>query len=216
MKKGKRRRYVMTARAAKTEATKARICASAIELYSGGAIEEFTLEEVARRSDTTVQTVLRIFGSKEDLLFAALEEMAKGDAPLKASPPGDIPAAVVAIFDVYETIGDFVIRRLNDEQRHPALKPLLDAGRHGHRAWVKTAFAPFLQKLQGSEQTQLLHALTAVTDVYVWKRLRRDSGLSRTAAETVVRKLITGAVQQETSHGSDSLVELVGRRKPAA
>jgi AcrR family transcriptional regulator len=215
MKKTKRR-YVMTARAAKTEATRERIRASAVELYSGGEIDEFTLDEVARRAGTTVQTVLRTFGSKEDLLFAALEVMADSGVPLRTTPPGDVAEAVTAIFDVYETMGDFVMQRLNDERRHPALKPLLAVGRHGHRSWVKTAFAPLLQKLQGSEQAQLRHALTAVTDVYVWKLLRRDSGLSRAAAEAVVRKLITGVVQQETSHGTDSLAELVRRREPAA
>jgi len=214
--KRRKRPYVMTARAAKAEATRERIRASAIELYSGGAIEEFTLDEVARRAGTTVQTILRTFGSKEDLLFSALEIMADSGVPLRTTPPGDIAEAVTAIFDVYETMGDFVIRRLNDEQRHPALKPLLDVGRHGHRAWVKTAFAPCLRELHGSEQTQLLHALTAVTDVYVWKLLRRDRGLSRAASESVVRKLIKGVVQQETSHGTDSLAELVRRREPAA
>jgi len=214
--KRRKRPYVMTARAAKAEATKARIRASAIELYSAGAIEEFTLDEVARRSGTTVQTVLRIFGSKEDLLFGALEVMADRGVPLRTTQPGDVAEAVTAIFDVYETMGDFVMQRLNDERRHPALKPLLAIGRRGHRTWVKTAFAPCLQKLQGSEQSQLRHALIAVTDVYVWKLLRRDSGLSRAAAEAIVRKLINGVVQQETTHGTGTVAELVRWREPAA
>jgi len=110
--KRRKRPYVMTARAAKAEATRARIRASAIELYSGGAIEEFTLDEVARRAGTTVQTILRTFGSKEDLLFSALEIMADSGVPLRTTAPGDIAEAVTAIFDVYETMGDFVIRRL--------------------------------------------------------------------------------------------------------
>jgi AcrR family transcriptional regulator len=215
MKKVKRR-YDMTARAAKAEVTRERIRASAQEIYSGRAIEEFTLDEVARRAGTTVQTVLRIFGNKEDLLFSALEGMADSDTPLKASPPGDVPAAVAAIFDIYETMGDAVIQRLHDEPRHPALKPLLDRGRNGHHNWVKTAFAPFLQKRHGSERAQLLGALNAATDVYVWKLLRRDSGLSRAAAEAVVNKFIMGVIQGEQSRGTDSLVELVRRRQPAA
>jgi AcrR family transcriptional regulator len=211
-----KRRYDMTARAAKAEATKERIRSSAKELYSGRAIEEFTLDEVARRAGTTVQTILRAFGSKEDLLFSALEGMADTDTPLKASPPGDIAAAVAAIFDIYETMGDAVIQRLHDEPRHPALKPLLDGGRAGHRNWVKTAFAPFLQKRHGSERAQLLQALNTATDVYVWKLLRRDGGLSRAAAAAIVHKFIIGVVQGEQHHGTDSLVELVRRRQPAA
>lgn len=211
-----KRRYDMTTRAAKAEATRERICASAVELYSAGVIEEFTLDEVARRAGTTVQTILRAYRSKEDLLHAALLAKADSDAPLRPTPPGDIAAAVAAIFDIYETMGDAVIQRLHDEPRHPALKPLLDGGRNGHRNWVRTAFAPFLQKRHGRERTPLLQALTAATDVYLWKLLRRDGGLSRTAAEAIVHKFILGVVQQETSHGTDSVAELVGRREPAA
>jgi AcrR family transcriptional regulator len=163
-----------------------------------------------------VQTVLRAFGSKGDLLYAALSESAARGASLKATPPGDVRAAVAAMFDVYEAMGDFVIQRLNDEQHHPELKPLLDEGRENHRDWVKTAFAPQLVNRQGSERAQLLDALDAATDVYVWKLLRRDRGLSRPATEAVVRRLIIGVTQKEKTNGTDSVAELVRRRQPAA
>lgn len=215
MKTGKRH-YDMAGRAAKTEATTQRIRASAIALYNERAIEDFTLEEIASRAGTTVQTVLRIFGSKEDLLFAALSELATTGASLKVTPPGDIPAAVTAIFDVYETMGDLVIQRLNDERRYPALGPMLEQGRQNHRAWVKTAFAPYLAREDGHGRTQLLNAIVATTDVYVWKLLRRDRGVGRAAAEAVVRNLIEGVTQEEKSDGSHSLAELVRRRQSAA
>ena len=92
-----KRPYDMTARLAKSQATRERIRASAMALYIDSAIEEFTLEEVAKRAEITVQTILRIFGSKEDLLFAALGELAETGLSLKATPAGDIPAAVSAI-----------------------------------------------------------------------------------------------------------------------
>src|ERR1700693_6470387 len=47
MKKGARP-YVMTARAAKAEATRARIRASAMQLYRERAIKDITLDEVAK------------------------------------------------------------------------------------------------------------------------------------------------------------------------
>ena len=67
-----KRSYVMTARAAKAEATRTRILASAMQLYTERAIEDFILDEVAEHSATTVQTVLRIFGNKDKLIFATL------------------------------------------------------------------------------------------------------------------------------------------------
>lgn len=211
-----KRHYDMTTRAAKTQATTERIRASAMALYNERPIEHFTLEEIARRAGTTVQTVLRIFGSKEDLLFAALAELAATGVSLKVTPPGDIPAAVAAIFDVYETMGDLVIQRLGDERRYPALKPILEQGRQNHRAWVKTAFAPYLEQQEGNRRTLLLNALVAATDVYVWKLLRRDRSLGRAAAQDVVRSLVEGITRKEMSDGSHSLAELVRRREPAA
>jgi AcrR family transcriptional regulator len=217
MKRRKRKRpYVMTARAAKAEATKARIRASAMEVYLHEPIEDFTLEAVASRAATTVQTVLRIFGSKDELVYAALEEMAAAGVFLPSTPRGDIKAAVSAFFDIYESVGDLVMERLNEERRRPALKPALDQGRESHRDGVKMVFAPQLERLHGAARAQLLTILVIVTDVYVWKLLRRDMALSRPAAEATVRKMILGVIEQEKAHGTDSLAELVRRREPAA
>lgn len=214
----KKRPYLMTARAAKARATRERIIVAAIALYRERTLEDFTLEDVAGRADTTVQTVLRVFGSKEDLLFAALYAMAEGGTNLKATRPGDVAAAVREIFDVYEGMGDLVIRRLAEEARHAGLKPILDKGRDNHRSWLMDVFAPQLAKLKGSQRAQLLDILITATDVYVWKLLRRDRGLSRPAAEAVVRRIIssvTREVPNESEGGEDSLAQLVRRRQPA-
>jgi AcrR family transcriptional regulator len=209
------RSYVMTARAAKAAATRARIRTRAAALYRERPIEEFTLEEVARRAETTVQTVLRIFGSKEQLIYAALEEMVEHGMPLKPTAPGDVGAAVAAIFDIYEGMGDLVIERLSDELRRPALKEGLELGRKNHRDGVRAAFAPQLARASGQARAELFEMLTILTDVYIWKLLRRDRKLGRRAAEAMVCKMIDRVAGKEKAHGEDSLVELVGRRKSA-
>src|SRR5579872_6695258 len=202
------RPYVMTARAAKAAATRARIRASAAALYREQPIEDFTLEEVARRAETTVQTVLRIFGNKEQLIYAALEEMVEHGMPLKPTAPGDVPAAVAAIFDIYEGMGDLVLERLADEHRRPALKAGLEEGRKNHREGVRTAFGLQLAGASGNTRAQLFEMLTLLTDVYVWKLLRRDRKLGRRAAETIVCKMIEGVTLKETADGEDTLAEL--------
>ena len=213
----KKRRYDMTGRAAKAAATKQRICDCAIELYCSRAIEDFTLEEVAARAQTTVQTILRDFGSKDELIYAALDQMARGGVFLKPTPPGDAAAAVAAFFEIYESIGDMVMRRLNEEMRRPALKPVLDEGRKHHRLGVEAAFAPQLAPLSGAVRARLLAALTVLTDFYVWKLLRRDMGFARTASETIVLQMINGVIQRESTDGkADPLAKLVRRREPAA
>jgi AcrR family transcriptional regulator len=211
-----KRPYVMTARAAKAEATKARILANAMQHYTERAIEDFTLDEVAERSATTVQTVLRIFGSKDKLIFAMLGELAAGGMSLKPTPPGDVAAAVTAIFDIYETTGDLLIQYLNDERRRPSLQPVLQQGRENHRDWVKSIFAPQLKQQSGGARAQLLHILDVATDVYVWKLLRRDQALGRSAAEAIVCRLINSVTNTEGPDGKDPLAQLVGRRQPAS
>jgi AcrR family transcriptional regulator len=215
MKKGKRR-YDMTARAAGAQATREHIRAGAMELYLQRPIEEFTLDAVAARAGTTVQTVLRAFGSKDELILSALMVMAAGGKFLESTPLGDVKAVVSAFFDLYEAIGDLVMRRLDEERRRPALKLSLDQGRDNHREGVRTIFAPQLQRLHGAARAQLLTMLVVHTDVYVWKLLRRDMALSRPAAEAIVRKMIFGIIKRKDDHGTDSLAELVRRRKPAA
>jgi AcrR family transcriptional regulator len=212
----KKRHYAMTVRASKAEATKARIRLSAMELYCERPVEDFTLEEVAERAGVAVRTVLRAYPSKDEMVYAALEEMAAGGSFLKPTPPGDVAAAVSAFFDIYEGVGDLVMRWLDDEHRRPGLKPALDQGRDNHRDGVKTVFAPQLGRLHGGARAQLLDILVVLTDVYVWKLLRRDMARTRAAAEATVRKMITSVLEKETADGTDSVAELVGRRQPAA
>jgi AcrR family transcriptional regulator len=207
-----KRQYDMTTRRAMAAETKERIVAGAIALYRERSLDDFTLDDVAAQAETTVQTVLRAFGSKENLVLAALGAVAAAGTPLRPSPPGDVGAAVAAIYDVYETIGDLVIGQLADERRRPALKPSVDAGRENHREWVRQIFAPQLNSRRGAARTQLFNILIVALDVYVWKLLRRDLALSRSAAQSTVRTIIAGVIDAENTNGTNPLAELVGRR----
>lgn len=151
-----------------------------------------TLGEVAQESDTSVQTVLRIFGSKAALLDAALGSVRDGQRGV-VSTPDSVAPAVAALFVDYEHIGDRVIRVLADEDRVPGFAEVARIGRSDHRAWVEESFAPQLVGRQGPDREHAVLALIAATDVYVWKLLRRDLGLSRDASEAVVARLCTAA-----------------------
>jgi len=209
----RKRAYSMELRAAKAEATKTRIRQAAVALHAERLFEDFTLDEIALRAGTTVQTVLRIFGSKEALTVLLME--AASERQRQYSPPGDIAAAVRALYDDYEAIGDQVIWYLAEELRRPALARHVEIGRQEHRRWVEMVFAPQLQRRSGRARTRLLHALIVATDVYAWKLLRRDLKLERPAAESVVGAMIAAIVKG----GADGEIHvgLLGRgRKPAA
>lgn len=90
---------------------------------------------------------------------------------------------------MYETEGDFTIRALAQESRHPALIPM-EVGRAGHRAVAAANFAPWLDPLSPVERQRALDALVIVTDVYAWKLLRRDMGRTEAEARRMVRELV--------------------------
>ena len=184
------RAYVMRARAESALGTRQRILEAAVEELWERGLSEVRLEDVAARAEVTVQTVLRVFGSKSDLLEVALEPLR--DRILRqreSADPGDVGGTISALFDHYEQMGDFVIRNLAEEQKLPELREWLKRGRKAHRQSMQRQFAP---QLAGRDDKKLvLDCLVVAGDVYTWKLLRRDAGRSRKEAETCVRHLVS-------------------------
>ena len=122
MKMKKTRAYDNRARLAKAEERKRRIMLCTAELYREKAIGDITLEDVADRAETTVQTILRAFGSKHALVWASIYEISLengADKPMRHATSDDVPGMVRAMFDLYEMVGDVVIRRLADAPGFP-------------------------------------------------------------------------------------------------
>jgi len=70
----------------------------------------------------------------------------------------------------------------------------LNIGRRHLRVWVAEAFASELGQLQGSARRELHDALIVAFDVYTWKLLRRDFGLSRRATQATTLRIIRGLI----------------------
>ncbi|MEJ0019308.1 MAG: helix-turn-helix domain-containing protein [Acetobacteraceae bacterium] len=194
------RPYRQVARAAATQDTQRRIIAAYRDALTQRWMDEITLDDVAAAAGTTRQTVIRMFGGKDGLLAAVAETMKHEIEARRAIPPGAAPRAVahVLVRD-YEISGDIVIRILAQEQRNPALTTLLTVGRRYHRLWVETAFAPALARLSRSERTRRSTQLVAVTDVYVWKLLRRDFRHSVAEVETLVAGMLEKLLEEKLS-----------------
>lgn len=187
------RLYTMRARAAATHATRERIIGVMLALCIERWYDEVTLQDVAAHAGVAVQTVINHFGTKEGLLAAMLEDPRTqrefGGQRSKALP-GDIPAAIALLMQDYEHRGDAAIRLLALESRVPALVPVLAFGRAGHRAWVERTFPAALDGLAASERERRVLLLICGTDVYTWKILRRDQGLSRAATAEAMCTLV--------------------------
>ncbi|HWS58692.1 MAG TPA: TetR/AcrR family transcriptional regulator [Actinotalea sp.] len=171
------RSYRQTARADAAAATGERILDATVELFWEQP-DGIVLNDVARAAGVTVQTVLRRFGTKADLLHAAASrERDKVASQRGTAPVGDTAAAVAVLVEHYEQLGDRVMRLLSEESRTPALREITDAGRALHREWCLRVFAPALTGRTGADHDRRLAQLVAVCDVYTWKLLRRDAGL---------------------------------------
>ena len=185
------RPYRMTARAEASAATGQRILDVAQRLFGELPYDQVSLQAVAARADVTVQTVLRRFASKEQLFAAVAEQTSRQiRSERDAAPVGDAAGVVRNVVDNYERWGDHFLNLLAQEQRTPAIRTATDTGRRYHRAWVERSFAPMLAGLSPADREQRLAQLVAVTDLYVWRLLRRDQGLSRDETETAVRDLV--------------------------
>ena len=188
------RPYVMRARAASANGTRQRILEAAGNELWERRVSEVRLEDVAARAEVTVQTVLRIFGSKSELVELALEPLRHRIMRQRESAePGDVEGTISALFDHYEQMGDFVIRNLADEQQFPDLRERLERGRKDHRRSMQRQFAPQLAGCQ--DKKLVLDCLVVACDVYTWKLLRRDAARSRKEAEACVRHLVSKVLE---------------------
>lgn len=191
------RTYVMTARAEATERTRRAILQAGLDHASATMSVDLALADVARRAGVSVQTVLRHFGSKQGL-HSALEAFAQEQVTLeRAAPAGDVVAAVRAVVGHYETNGDWVLAILAQERRDERAREVTDQGRALHRAWVQTAFAPQLAQRAPRERAPLVDLLVVATDVYSWKLLRRDRGLSPATVERRILRLVQALLNSE-------------------
>ena len=186
-----KRPYRMSARAEAAAETGRRILEATIELHRERFFDQVSLEDIAERAGVTVRTVIRRFGSKERLVEAAAEEAKRQvERQRYRAPVGDIDGAIDNLVEHYEEWGESALRLLAQEERVAAFRSMTDAGRAFHHEWVERTFAPLLAKRTGEERRRLLAELIAVCDVYFWKLLRRDMGLSREQTELAIRETI--------------------------
>jgi AcrR family transcriptional regulator len=183
--KSERRPYRQTARAAAATATRERILDVATEHFLQRYYDEATLAAIAREAGVSQQTVINHFTSKEGLLEAAVDRI---DPERHRRAGADDPVA--AVVADYEPHGDATIRMIALEERVPALAPFLSRGRAGHRAWVQEAFAAQLPPEGDPAREQAVNLHVVATDIFTWKLLRRDMGLSRAETVEAMRALV--------------------------
>ena len=188
----------MQARAESAAATRQRIMDAAAAAMRRQFRPDVRLDAVAAEAGVSVQTVLRIFGSRRQLLDE-VAEMAVADvvAEFAGVRPGDVTGIVHAYVNHYEKVGDLVVRNIQDE-KDPEIHAFVERGRSGHRAGCEARFAPYLDALAPVQKRRAVDALIVALDVYTWKLLRRDIGRSRRDTEKTIHTLVSAILEAVT------------------
>ncbi len=188
----------MSTRAAAAEATRERIVAAAQDAFMNQWYDDVTVRGIAAAAGVALQTVLNHFPSKEALCAAANERLAGSiESARWRVTPGDISGAIKTLVDDYERTGDASLRMLAVEERVPAVQPWIALGRKGHQDWCEEMFASALDGLTCRQRVRRLAQLVVATDVYTWKLLGRDKGLSRSETITAMRELVVALHQRD-------------------
>lgn len=186
----------MEARAGAAQRTRESILQAAYDCWSELNYDEVSLEQIAARAGVTKQTVIRVFGSKDQLAFATADWQRPREEAQRWVEPGDVTAAIEVLVTSYERMGDANVRVLALEQRVPAIGYLLQQARKSHRGWIERVFKPCLPKRKGATYERRVMAFYAATDVTTWKLLRRDFGLSRHDTAAVMLTLVSSLAEK--------------------
>lgn len=194
--KKKTRPYNMTTRAKAAARTEQDILEAAAELWRERALNDITLEAVAERAGVSVRTVLRKYGSKEQLFAASIEkDGSKIMAGRDQVPAGDVEEALSVLLRDYEKFGDASIRTLAVEEELEIARKILDTARTYHREWCARVFAPYLPAPGEATYESRLLAFIAATEFYLWKLLRRDLNRSYEETFNTFRLLVKSLVE---------------------
>lgn len=190
------RTYSMSNRANAVATTKDRIVAAAVELLMERRYVDVTLAEIAASAGVSHQTVLNHFESKEGVAYAAALVITETtNSARDQAAVGDTIGAIRVLVGDYEHMGDANVRWSVDVEQLGSLAPFVEGARGTHRAWLEHVWGPELPEAP-AERRRVLNALYAATDVFTWKLLRRDLGLSRPETERTIVHLVLGALHR--------------------
>lgn len=178
------REYRQTARAESVQQTRQSIVESLFDLAQDKLFTEISLKDVAAGSGVTVQTILRQFGSRATLFEEAIAFGVDLVRAERAVDPTDTRPALSVLMDHYELRGRMTLMMLAQETVDPAIAQVVEGGRVEHRNWV-------LATLAGPSATELtVDLLVVATDVYTWKLLRLDRGLTRKQTQIRMQTMV--------------------------
>ena len=189
------RAYDMTKRSDAVGGTRRRIAEAALALFKERDYEAVSLDQIARAAGVSHQTVLNHCENKAGVLLAAGELFSEEIRELEADAiPGDVTSVVHTTCVRYEVLGDANARWATMGTRAPEVAEGLARGRLGFQAWLEEVLGGHLPTDDPDERRRVLLGLHAALDVFTWKLLRRDLGLSIEQTELQLTDLVRGVL----------------------
>ncbi len=190
------RAYDMTKRSGAAAGTRSRIAEAALALFKERDYDDVSLNEIARAAGVSHQTVLNHCENKAGVLLAAGELFSEEIRALEADVvAGDVTSVVRTRCDRLEVLGDANARWAVMGTRAPEVAEGLAAGRLAFQAWLEEVLGELMPGDDDpDEHRRVLLGLHAALDVFTWKLLRRDLGLSREQTEAQLTDLVLGVL----------------------
>jgi len=192
----RRRAYDMTNRGDAAAGTRRRIAEAALALFKERDYDDVSLKEIARAAGVSHQTVLNHCENKAGVLLAAGEVFSEEIRDMEADViAGDVASVVRTTCARYEVLGDANARWAAMSTRAPEVAEGLARGRLGFQAWLEAVLGELLPgEGEPDERRRVLVGLHAALDVFTWKLLRRDLGLSIETTEAQLTDLVLGVL----------------------
>jgi AcrR family transcriptional regulator len=192
----RRRAYDMTKRSDAVGGTRGRIAEAALALFKERDYDDISLTEIAQAAGVSHQTVLNHCENKSGVVLAAAELFSEEIRQLESDAvAGDVTSVVHATCVRYEALGDANARWAVMSTRAPEVAEALARGRRGFQSWLEEMLG---DRLPGpddpEERRRVVIGLHAALDVFTWKLLRRDLGLSRQQTERQLTDLVLGVL----------------------
>jgi len=191
--------YDNTNRQIKAEETKLSIIKAWGRLWTTHSIDEITLDMVAAEAGVTTRTILRKFGSKDGLMAESLSyDPAAISADRENAIVGDIDDILKTLLANYDSMGEAAIRTISLESKHEIARKIGAKGRAQHREWCIKVFAPYLPDQKSPDFEIHLTSFIAVTEVYLWKLMRKDLKLSKKKTFSVFKNMVEGVISRSS------------------
>ncbi len=173
------RSYRMKARAEAAQITEEQIMAAAFSLFSSRPYEQVSLDEIASQAHVTAQTVIRRFGSKEQLFRIVCEQaLARAIGDRERALTGNTEQALENLIHHYEQWGNLILHLQKQAAHVPTVRAVTEVGRLYHHQWIERVFSPMLVSYSASVRVRRLAQLIAITDVHVWEICRHERHIS--------------------------------------